>query len=91
MARILCSLRSHYELNDLVDLRALEIAGYSVEDHMEAAAHRDPEVTPAKLVRALAELEIEDDMKLPGDVSVADLRSYLAVLSLRLSSLAATG
>ena len=46
-ARILCALRSHYDLNDIVDLRALEIAGHKVEDHLEAAAHRNPEVTPA--------------------------------------------
>lgn len=88
-ARILCSLLSHFGLGDLVDLRALEIAGYTVEDHIEAAAHRDPEVTPAELVRALSELEIGDDEVPPGDVGAADLRSYVAVLILRLTSLAA--
>jgi len=88
-ARILCALRSHFGLAELVDLRALEIAGYAVEDHLEAATHRDPEVTPAKLVLALSEFEIGDGEKPPGDVSVADLRSYIAVLVLRLTSLAA--
>ena len=81
---------SHYELNDLVDLRALEIAGHTVEDHIEAAAHRDPDVTPAALVKALSELEIGDDDMPPGEVSAADIRSYIAVLMLRLTSLAAT-
>lgn len=90
MARILCSLLSHYELNDIVDLRALEIAGYTVEDHLEAAAHRDLRVTPTALVKALSELEIADEEMPEGEVSAADLRSYLAVLSLRLTSLAAT-
>ena len=89
MARILCSLRSHFGPADLVDLRALEIAGYTVEDHLEAAAHRDPKVTPAELVQALSEFEFGDDEQPPGDVSAADLRSYVAVLILRLNSLPA--
>ncbi len=88
-ARILCSLRSHFGLDDLVDLRALEIAGYTVEDHLEAATLRDPVLTPAELVRALSEFEIGEDETPPGDVSAADLRSYVAVLILRLTSLAA--
>jgi hypothetical protein len=88
-ARILCALRSHFGLGDLVDLRALEIAGYTVDDHLEAAAHRDPEVTPAKLARALSEFEFGEDEIPPGGVSAADLRSYVAVLLLRLTTLAA--
>ena len=88
-ARILCALRSHFGLGDLVDLRALEIAGYTVDEHLEAAAHRDPEVTPAELARALSEFEFGEDEIPPGDVSAADLRSYVAVLLLRLTTLAA--
>ena len=88
-AKILSSLRTHFGLGELVDLRALEIAGYAVEDHLEAAAHRDPEVTPAELVRALSEFEFGDDEQPPGDISASDLRSYVAVLVLRLTSLAA--
>jgi hypothetical protein len=88
-ARILCNLRSHFGLDELVDLRALEIAGHTVEDHMEAAAIRDPEVTPAELVRGLSGFEIGEDEHPPGDVSAADLRSYVAVLILRLTTLAA--
>ena len=88
-ARLLCALGSHFGLGDLVDLRALEIAGYTVEDHLEAAAQRDPEMTPATLVEALSEFEIGEEETPPGDVSAADLRSYVAVLTLRLTSLAA--
>jgi hypothetical protein len=90
-ARLLCGLRSNFGLGDLVDLRALEIVGYTVDDHLEAATLRDPEVTPAELVRALSEFEIGDEARPPGDVSTADLRSYVAVLILRLTSLAAQG
>jgi hypothetical protein len=89
MARLLCALRTHFGPAELVDLRALEIAGYTVEDHLEAAAQRDPEVTPAELARALSEFEIGEEETPPGDVSAADLRSYVAVLLLRLTSLAA--
>ncbi len=88
-ARILCGLRSHFGLAELVDLRALEIVGYTVEDHLEAASHRDPKATPAELVRGLSEFEIADGDRPPGEVSTADLRSYVAVLLLRLTSLAA--
>lgn len=89
MAKILCGMRSHLGLAELVDLRALEIVGYSVEDHLEAATLRDSEATPAEMVRALSEFEIGDDDRPPGDISTADLRSYVAVLILRLTSLAA--
>jgi hypothetical protein len=88
-ARLLCSLCSYFGLEELVDLRAVEIAGYTVEDHIEAAAHRDPNVTPEAIVTSLSDFEIGDDEVPPGDISAADLRSYLAVLILRLTSLAA--
>jgi len=89
-ARLMCSLCSYFGLEELVDLRALEIAGHTVEDHIEAAAHRDPNATPANIVACLSDFEIGDHEVLPGDVSAADLRSYIAVLLLRLTSLAAT-
>ena len=91
IARILCGLRSDFGLGELVDLRALEIVGYTVDNHFEAAIHRDPDLTPAELVRALSSFEIGDDARPPGDVSTADLRSYVAVLILRLTSMAARG
>jgi hypothetical protein len=89
-ARILSDLPAHCELGDLVDLRALEIAGHTVEDHLAAAAHRNPELKVSDLVRALSEIEFEDGDVPSGDVSAPDLRSYLAVLALRLTSVAAT-
>ena len=70
-------------LNSIIEVNpdAIEIA--------EAATHRDPEATPAEMVRALSGFEIGEDARPPGDISTADLRSYVAVLILRLTSLAA--
>lgn len=85
----ICALRANAEVNDLIDLRALEIAGYTIEDHIGSAALKDPEMTAAELVRILSEFEVEEDSEFPADVNPADLRSYLAVLVLRLTSMAA--
>ena len=87
--KLLCSLCSYFGLEELVDLRAVEIAGHTVEDNLPAATQRDPNVTAAEIVKSLSEFEIGDDEVPPGDVSPADLRSYIAVLILRLTSLAA--
>ncbi len=89
-AKKLCSLRTNPRVRDLVDLRALEIAGYTVEDHLTTAWRKDAEMTPADLVRALSQLEIGDEVAVNADVSPADLRSYQAVLILRLTTMAAT-
>ena len=80
---------AHLDGQDQIARRAVEIAGYTVEDHIESAAHRDPNVTPQSIAESLSEFEIGDDEVPPGDVSPADLRSYIAVLILRLNSLAA--
>jgi len=85
----MCALLADAEVNDLIDLRALEIAGYTIEDHIGSAARKDPEMTPAELVRVLSEFEIDNNAEIPSDVDPADLRSYLAVLVLRLTSMAA--
>ena len=89
-ARLLCDLCSYFGLEELVDLRAVEIAGYTVEDHVEAAAYRDPGATPSEIVKSLSAFKIGDDEVPPGEVSAADLRSYLAVLIQRLKSIAAS-
>lgn len=89
LARLLCALPTHCAMGELLDLRALEIAGHTVEDNIAAATHRDPNLSVADLVQGLSEIEFEDDELPSGDVAAADLRSYLAVLSLRLTSLAA--
>jgi hypothetical protein len=42
-------LLSRSEIRDLVDVRALEKAGYGLEDSIAAAAQKDAGLTPAQL------------------------------------------
>ncbi len=88
MANKLCTLLSRGELRDLVDVKALEEAGLSVEDHLEFAAFKDAGLTPAQLAWVLSQLEIGDDASPPGGVSADELRAYLEGLVQRLSTAA---
>ena len=87
-ANKLCTLLSRAEIRDLIDLRALEAAGYQVEDHLELAARKDRGLTPGQLAWILSQIKLGDDARLPGGVSVEELRQYLADLVQRLSRLA---
>jgi predicted nucleotidyltransferase component of viral defense system len=86
LANKLCALLSRSEIRDLVDLRALELAGYSMEDALAAAAGKDSGLTPAQLAWVLSQIELGDDLVPPGRVSLAELRSYLAGLIIRLTN-----
>lgn len=88
LANKLCALLSRSEIRDLVDVRALEIAGYRVEDALPAAKLKDGGVTPAQLGWLLNQIELGDDLVPPGGVSLTELRSYLADLTARLARLA---
>jgi len=88
MANKLCTLLSRGELRDLVDVRALEQAGYKVEEHISLAARKDAGLTPAQLAWVLSQLEIGEDASPPGDVSAEELREYLDNLVRRLSEVA---
>jgi hypothetical protein len=55
LANKLCALLSRSEIRDLVDVRALEIAGYRVEDALQAAALKDTGLTPAQLSWVLSQ------------------------------------
>jgi hypothetical protein len=89
LANKLCALLSRSEIRDLVDVRALEIAGYRVEDALQAAALKDTGLTPAQLSWVLSQMKLGDDLVPPGDVTVKELRAYLADLIARLTRLAA--
>lgn len=84
-ANKLCALLSRSEIRDLVDVRALEQAGYPMEDALRAAAAKDKGLTPAQLAWVLDQIELGDDLKPPGRVSVEELRSYLSELIERLA------
>lgn len=81
----LCALLSRSEIRDLVDVRTLEHAGYSVENFLPAAALKDSGLTPAQLAWVLNQIELGDDIIPPGGVSVTELRSYLVELIDRLT------
>ena len=74
-----------HQLSDLVDVRALELAGYCLEDALSAAAAKDRGLTPAQLAWVLSQIELGADLIPPGEVSVEELRCYLTELIDRLT------
>lgn len=91
LANKLCALLSRAELRDLVDVYALEKAGWRVEDALRGAARKDTGLTPAQLAWVLSQITLADDAIPPGDFPVGELRAYLGDLVTRLSRLAFPG
>jgi hypothetical protein len=58
LANKLCALLSRPEIRDLVDVHALEKAGYPIEDVWAAAQAKDRGLTPAQLAWVLSKIEI---------------------------------
>lgn len=90
-ANKLCALLSRSEIRDLVDVRALEKAGYGLEDSLAAAAQKDAGLTPAQLGWVLGQMKLGEDAITTSDVSVEELRQYLVDLIARLGRLAFPG
>jgi predicted nucleotidyltransferase component of viral defense system len=88
LANKLCTLLSRSEIRDLVDVRALERAGFPMERYFETATRKDGGLTPGQLAWVLSELRIGDDASPPGGVSAAELQEYLQDLRARLSRMA---
>jgi predicted nucleotidyltransferase component of viral defense system len=88
LANKLCALLSRSEVRDLVDVRALELAGYQMEDALGAASAKDSGLTTAQLAWVLSQIQLGDDLQPPGEVTVAELRGYLAELIARLTLIA---
>jgi len=88
LANKLCTLLSRGELRDLVDVKALEEAGFSVEDNLGLAMKKDTGLTPGQLAWVLSQIEIGEDANPPGDVSAVEIREYLQDLVERLSETA---
>jgi hypothetical protein len=85
LANKLCALLGRSEIRDLVDVRALEMSGYSVDSALAVAARKDAGFTPAQLSWVLSQITLGDDLVPPGDVTVEELRRYLDELVARLS------
>lgn len=88
LANKLCALLSRSEVRGLVDVRALELAGNSIELALDAAAKKDSGLTPAQLAWVLSEVTFGDDLVPPGNVSRIELQDYLNDLLTRLSRMA---
>jgi Nucleotidyl transferase AbiEii toxin, Type IV TA system len=88
LANKLCTLLERAEIRDLVDVRALEMAGCRIEDALPFAALKDTGLTPAQLGWVLNQIELGDDLIPPGNVSTEELRRYLADLIARLAHIA---
>ena len=87
LANKLCALLSRSEIRDLIDVRELENAGFSLENALVAAAKKDTGLTASQLAWVLHQIKLGDDLILPHDISVADLRNYLQNLIGRLTDL----
>lgn len=88
VANKLCALLSHSEIRDLVDIRALEMAGYRMERAFPAAEAKDRGLTPAQLAWVLNQIELGSDLIPPGGVTSQELREYLDDLIRRLTQMA---
>jgi hypothetical protein len=80
----LSAIAGRCEIRDVVDVMALEKAGLSVEEALDAALRKDGGCTPATLAWVLSELEIPDGATLPGGVTGGELRQYVSSLVGRL-------
>ncbi len=87
LANKLCALLSRSEIRDLIDVQALEKAGFNLENALEVAAKKDTGLTPAQLAWVLNEIKFGDDSQPPGDITVTKLREYLSNLIDRLKKL----
>jgi aryl-alcohol dehydrogenase-like predicted oxidoreductase len=84
LANKLTTILSRAEERDLVDLLFIERHGLKIEGALRHALEKDGGCTPAALAWVLAEVSIPDGIELPGGVSPAELRTFLADLVVRL-------
>jgi predicted nucleotidyltransferase component of viral defense system len=84
LANKLTAILARSEERDLVDLLYLERQGFKVEEALPAALAKDGGCTPAALAWVLSEIAIPDAALLPGAVTPADLRRFVADLVVRL-------
>lgn len=87
-ANKLCALLGRSEIRDLVDARALEGLGLSLEQALAAGRRKDGGLTPAQLAWVLSQITIGDEAAIPAGVTPKELRDYLRGLIDRLARLA---
>ena len=88
LANKLCALLGRAEIRDLVDVRALEETGLSLERALEGGRRKDGGLTPGQLAWVLSQISIGDGARIPGGGAPAELRRYLRDLVDRLAALA---
>lgn len=88
LANKLCALLSRSEIRDLVDVRELEKAGFSLENALQVAVKKDSGLTPAQLAWVLNQIKFGDDFQPSNNLSVVELRDYLSNLIIKLKRLA---
>ena len=91
LANKLCTLLSRAEVRDLVDVMALEEAGFSVQEALKRAERKDAGLTAAQLAWILSQISIDKAASLPGDTDPAELLRFLDELIERLTRLAHPG
>ena len=70
-----------------MDVLALERTGLRAERAVPLASRKDAGLTPAQLAWVLSQIAIGEDAVIPGGLSAAELRSFLADLIARLARL----
>lgn len=85
LANKFCALLSRSEIRDLVDIHALEMAGYSIDSAIDAAAKKIRVSRLRSWLGCLAKIRFGEDLVPPGDVSRTDLQNYLKELLVKLS------
>lgn len=88
LANKLCALLSRSEIRDLIDVRELENAGFSLENALTAASKKDAGLTASQLAWVLNQIKFGDDFQPSGEVSADELRIYLQDLITKLTKLA---
>jgi predicted nucleotidyltransferase component of viral defense system len=88
LANKLCSILSRAEIRDLVDVFALERAGYKVEDVVGMAMEKDGGLTPAQLSWVLSQISMEEGVRIPGDLAISELIDFVQDLIHRLTKMA---
>lgn len=87
-ANKLCALLSRAELRDLVDIYALVKHGFSIEKAVSEASRKDGGMSPGQLAWILSEIELGDDARPPGGVSVQELCVFIRQLRKQMAELA---